>query len=375
MSELDIKQVVFRKGAAKRIPVSGTFELTSRCNLSCKMCYVHMDKDEQDKRGRELTTQEWIQLGREAVDAGMIYLLLTGGEPLLRPDFEEIYVALIQMGLMVTVNTNATLLTPQILACFQRYRPEKVNVTLYGFSDCTYGHLCGNSRGFDAAVRGVLALKAAGIRVNLNTTFTRYNIQDMDRIVDFAKENQIPIRMTSFIFPPVRNQHEPEDVNLTPAEMGRAAAYFDWITLEQDQRGKRGDLIRKYLEKGTAPPVDQKSRMSACMAGRGSFWVSWDGKMFPCGMLPDFEADVRNADFRSAWEKTCRNVWKMPLPTECQGCKYEKFCPACAAVSMSIHGKTDVLVEDICIRTDAYVKAFLEYCDENALQKQGSEKM
>ena len=137
MSDLDIKDYVFRKGAAKRIPVSGTFELTSRCNLDCKMCYVHMSKAEQDKIGRELTAEQWIDLGRQAVDAGMIYLLLTGGEPLLRPDFQEIYTALIQMGLMMTINTNATLMTPQIIELFKKHRPEKVNVTLYGMSDET----------------------------------------------------------------------------------------------------------------------------------------------------------------------------------------------------------------------------------------------
>lgn len=367
MSDLDVKQFVFRKGASKRIPVSGTFELTSRCNLSCKMCYVHMDKHEQDKIGRELTAQEWIQLGRDAVDAGMIYLLLTGGEPLLRPDFEEIYVSLIQMGLLITVNTNATLLTPSVLECFKKYRPEKVNVTLYGFSDCTYGHLCGNSRGFDAALRGILDLKEAGVRVNLNTTFTRYNIHDMDKIVDFAKENQIPVRMASFIFPPVRNQHDLENVNLTPDELGREAAYFDWITLDHEQRMKRGALIQDYMQRDVAPPVNQEIRLSACMAGRGSFWVSWDGKMFPCGMLPDFEANVRDMDFRTAWEKTHQSVKMMPLPKECLGCKYEKFCPACAAVSMSVHGKTNVLVEDICSRTEAYVKTFLEYYQEEKI--------
>ena len=197
MSDLDIKQFVFHKGASQKIPVSGTFELTSRCNFNCKMCYVYMSPKDQALIGQEMTTQEWINLGRAAADNGMIYLLLTGGEPLLRPDFIEIYTALIQMGLVITVNTNASLLTPEVIDCFRVHRPEKVNVTLYGLSDCTYQRLCGNRQGFDAAVRNILAMKEAGIHVNLNTTFTKYNLADMDRIVDCAKTHQLPVRMAA----------------------------------------------------------------------------------------------------------------------------------------------------------------------------------
>lgn len=366
MSELDIKQFIFRKGAAKRVPVSGTFELTSRCNLSCKMCYVHMTPQEQDQVGRELTAQEWIQLGREAVDAGMIYLLLTGGEPLLRPDFMEIYTALIQMGLLISINTNATLLTPEILACFRNHRPEKVNVTLYGSSDCTYGNLCGNSRGYEAALRGILAMKEAGIRVNLNTTFTRLNVQDMESIVAFAKEHQIPIRMSAYIFPPVRTIHETEDVNLTPAEMGRKSAYFDWITLEKDKTLKRADFIRACLNKEPDPQPDQQSRISGCMAGRGAFWITWDGKMYPCGMLSDFSVDVRGRTFGEAWKQTCQWVKNAYLPRECLSCKYQSLCPSCAAVFQCENHATDKLATSLCERTKAYAEAFLELADSEA---------
>lgn len=358
MSELDIKSFVYKKGAARRIPVSGTFELTSRCNLSCRMCYVHMSKDEQEKVGRELTTRQWIDLGREAVDAGMIYLLLTGGEPLLRPDFVEIYTELIKMGLLITVNTNATLLTPEILECFKKHRPEKVNVTLYGSCDCTYGSLCGNSRGYEAAVRGILALKEAGIRVNLNTTFTKLNVQDMDWIVDFAKQHKIPVRMSAYIFPPVRNKHNPEDVNLSPEEMGRAAAYFDWITLDDEQKRRRGEMIRKCLASEPVPQEGQESRISGCMAGRGAFWITWDGKMYPCGMLSDFTVDAMELGFNQAWKETCQWVKTMYLPRECLSCKYQGLCPSCAAVFQSVNQATDQVTTSLCDRTRAYVETF-----------------
>lgn len=363
MSELDIKSFVFKKGANRRIPVSGTFELTSRCNLSCKMCYVHMTPTEQDQVGRELTTREWLRLGREAVDAGMIYLLLTGGEPFLRPDFVELYTQLIQMGLVISINTNATLLTPEILECFKKHRPEKVNVTLYGSSECTYGSLCGNSHGYEAALKGILAMKEAGIRVNLNTTFTRLNIRDMDTIVDFAKTHQIPIRMSAYIFPPVRTIHETEDVNLPPEELGRKAAYFDWITLDEEKKVKRAEFIRACLAKEPDPQPDQQGRIASCMAGRGAFWITWDGKMYPCGMLSDFSADVRDRAFADAWKETCQWVRDAYLPGECVSCKYQSLCPSCAAVFQCENQATDKLTTALCDRTKAYAHAFLELAE------------
>ena len=81
MAKPSIKQHIFRTGAARRIPVSGTFELTPRCNFHCKMCYVQMTPEEEQAVGCELTTQEWLDIAQKAVNGGMIYLLLTGGEP------------------------------------------------------------------------------------------------------------------------------------------------------------------------------------------------------------------------------------------------------------------------------------------------------
>jgi len=358
MSDLAVKEFVFRKGASKRIPVSGTFELTSRCNFRCKMCYIHMSKDEQEKIGKELTTQEWITLGREAVDAGMIYLLLTGGEPLLRPDFLELYTALIRMGLLITVNTNASLITPQVVECFRKHRPERVNVTLYGMSDDTYGCLCGNARGFEDALRGIRMLKQAGIMVNLNSTFTTCNLKDMEAIVNFAKEENIPIRMSGYIFPPVRNGKEEENVNLTAEEMGRACADFDWMTMNEEQRKRRKTAIQNCLnEEATADLPESKA--AACLAGKGAFWISWDGKMYPCGMLSDFSQDVRPGGFADAWKKTVERTAQIYLPAECSTCKYRKLCPSCAAVTQCANKKTDVVDRNLCVRTKAYIDVFL----------------
>lgn len=360
MSEMDIKQFVFRKGAARRIPVSGTFEITSRCNFNCRMCYIHMSPEEQAAFGKELSTDEWLRLGRDAVSEGMIYLLLTGGEPLLRHDFITLYTEFIRMGVMISINTNGALITSEILECFQKYRPEKVNVTLYGMSDESYNRLCGVKDQWKTVIENIKVLKKAGIQIALNTTFTKYNLYDMESIIAFAREVDIPIRMSSFIFPPVRNGHAKDDIYLLPHEMGRAAAKFDYLTMDNEQLKKRVQYIKDCLNGDVIPKQNiPESRISTCMAGKGAFWISWDGKMYPCGMLADFSENVCSSGFKEGWKRICEIMKNVYLPSECSMCRYQPVCPSCAAVSQCCQGRSDSLVQELCIRTKAYTEAFL----------------
>ena len=104
-----------------RYPLNGTFELTARCNLHCKMCFVRVDeKAIHDSGKRERTAEEWIHMAEQAAEAGTLKLLLTGGEVTLRPDFPEIYEAIAKMGFVLTVFTNATLISDQVMSVFER---------------------------------------------------------------------------------------------------------------------------------------------------------------------------------------------------------------------------------------------------------------
>ena len=111
--------------AGKRgVPLGGTFELSPLCNMNCKMCYIRISKEEMEKQGKLLTADEWLSLAKEAKSKGMLFLLLTGGEPFLYPDFWKLYESLKQMGFFVSINTNATLLEGETL--------ERSDVNLVG---------------------------------------------------------------------------------------------------------------------------------------------------------------------------------------------------------------------------------------------------
>ena len=96
------------RACAKGIPLAGTFELTARCNFNCRMCYVHLTPEEQRRRGAELTADEWLAIAEQARSQGMLFLLLTGGEPLLQPHIGELITALGALGYRVEIETNGS---------------------------------------------------------------------------------------------------------------------------------------------------------------------------------------------------------------------------------------------------------------------------
>ena len=195
---------IHQKGARLGLPVTGTFELTPRCNFNCNMCYVHQTETQAAQGGRrELTTAEWLAIAEEARKAGMVFLLLTGGEPLLRPDFPELLHALKNMGFLVSVNSNGSLLRGELLEAVKRDPPLRFNITLYGGSNATYERLCGRAM-FQEVVDNLRALKDAGIPVRLNVSVTPDNKDDVPEIFRLARELGLHAKASTYMYPPVR---------------------------------------------------------------------------------------------------------------------------------------------------------------------------
>ena len=133
-----IEQMLVERAFRMRLPIACTLELTPLCNFDCRMCYVRLSGEELRGRGRLLSGSEWLRIAEEMKTAGVLFVLLTGGEPLLHPDFREIYRGLISMGMIVSVNTNGSLIDEEWADFFAENRPRRVNITLYGADEATY---------------------------------------------------------------------------------------------------------------------------------------------------------------------------------------------------------------------------------------------
>lgn len=233
-----VRRYLYQKAARNRIPISGTFELTPRCNMNCRMCYIRMSEEEMCSRGREYTADEWVRMGQICAERGMLFLLITGGEPFLRKDFRKIYTELKKLGLLISINTNGTLINQETVEWLKQDPPAKLNITLYGGGNETYKKLCGHPTGYDAATKAIDMLNEAGIFMNINASFTKYNLDDLEEIYAFGKSRGIQVNGATYMFPPVRSAREGvpnEEVRFTPEEAGKARARSELCSMENEE--------------------------------------------------------------------------------------------------------------------------------------------
>lgn len=174
------KQIIMKP---RRIPLEGTFELTVRCNLHCKMClFRHDDKENDQIINNELTTEQWIQIARDVANAGTVHLLLTGGEPMMRTDFCDLYEGIYKQGFLITLYTNATMVTSKIMETLRKYPPHKIGVTIYGASPAVYKKVCGSSDAFERTVSGIHRLQDLPSILEFRTTVIKDNYLEVNEI-------------------------------------------------------------------------------------------------------------------------------------------------------------------------------------------------
>lgn len=121
------------------IPINDSLELLPLCNMDCSMCYVHLSREAMEQAGHLRTIDEWLMLaGQMRRSAGVLFLLLTGGEPLLYPNFRDLYLELKKLGIILTINTNGTLINKTWAQFIGVHKSRRINVSLYGSDNQTY---------------------------------------------------------------------------------------------------------------------------------------------------------------------------------------------------------------------------------------------
>ncbi len=361
-----IRKFLYQKAAHLRVPISGTFELTPRCNMNCRMCYIRMSEQEMRARGREYTAEDWIAMGRTCTEAGMLFLLLTGGEPFLRPDFRQIFTALSQMGLVLSINSNGTLITRETVDWLKTCPPSKINITLYGGSNAAYERLCGHPRGFDAMTEAVDRLLDAGIFVNINASFTKYNIDEMDAMYACMDKRGLPINAATYMFPPVRSAREgvtDDEVRFTPEEAGMARLMADAHRYDAEEFQRRLNMfcagVRPERESEECEALEDEHM--GCAAGKSAFWITWDGRMTPCGMMNDPVVRPFETGFADAWKSLCAQTDAIMLPPACANCSKRRACMVCGALTKAEgNGDSRRTPTYLCGMTDAFLRA----CEE-----------
>lgn len=334
-----------------RFPLNGTFELTARCNLQCKMCLIRIDhKRMAELGGSERTGDEWIQMAQEIRDAGTIGLLLTGGEPMLHPDFIKIYREIAQMGFLLTLYTNATLITPEIMEVLRDYPPHRIGVTVYGASPETYEKVTGDAKAYMKMRKGVEFLKELPSILTIRTTLIKDNVKDLDPIKEWAFSLGVDFNVSRVVTKPVRGGiADVEECRLTPEE--------NTAMLEDRNKKHIVEPFHKFIQNnpefiswtgenstekecesidGENSTEEDIQTLYGCDAGMNSFCISWDGKMIGCQLLGDCWTHPFAIGFDKAWSDF-PSIVKIPvMPKICRECN--SACNACPATRLSETG-------------------------------------
>ncbi len=340
------------RAAMSRIPIAAGFEITARCTLRCKMCYIVSDNFRPCTE-QELTAQQWIDIARQGVETGLLYVQITGGEAMMREDFREIYLALHKMGLKITLNTNLTLMDDDAIEFFKKYPPLKFSVSLYGASNETYEKLCGWKNGYDVVTQRIDKMLEAGLNVKMNLTLTKYNVHDAGAICEFARSRNIRVNHMPYTFPPESSSDiGVEDVRLDADEAAKVHFLCESIMSPKELFDAKVSYLSKCIlpwESTTAVETRRKGDKLLCHATRSSYWITWKGEMFPCVSLRNVCEYPLETGLKEAWERMGKRVDEtVRFPKECLQCSMRDICFACPGFFYAETGDSNKLAPNIC---------------------------
>ena len=324
-------KAVWEKAFEKAIPISGTFELTPRCNFNCRMCYVHLKNDEIPHYGRELTAKEWLRIAEEAKQAGTTWLCITGGEPILHPEFPEIWEKLSQMGFFLTLQSNASLISGKIADLLEKYPPRRVKVTLYGADDDIYESVCGVKNGFSRVNDGIHTLMSLGIPVSLVSTIIRQNQEAVQKMAYYAYRHRLQWVPTTRVRASLRGG----DTDVTGLRVN-----------EMQEKHRCKEIQRRIREKDFFDP--KRKPCTYCKDYRVGYWVLWDGNMRFCSFLDKPDISVRELSFQEAWKQLQVYEEALEWPDQCKECSAKNVCFKCIATLATESGSIDRVPEKHC---------------------------
>lgn len=340
------EEYLVAKATKNKIPLYGIFELTPLCNLNCDMCYVRLSHDELIKKGNIHSLNEWLDIAKELVNAGTLFILLTGGEPLLYPDFKELYLALQKMGMIITLNTNGTMINEEWAQFFAKNRPRRINITMYGSGEATYESLCHNKSGYNSMLNGIKLLKEASIDLKINGSIIGANKNDASDILRYAKANDIFAKLDCYMFPSAKKNCL-DEVRLDAKEAARLRVKVLKESLSGDE-AFINEINDAYAKCTTNIPKTDDDCHIKCRAGKSSFVIHWDGTMTPCTLLTTPAVNVFETGFNNAWNIIMEKTASITTNSTCNSCKLKALCQTCAACAYAETGAFDGLPKYMC---------------------------
>jgi radical SAM protein with 4Fe4S-binding SPASM domain len=352
---------IWEKIRAKRALFSFDLEVTARCNNYCRHCYINIPAGDVVTEENELPTEKIKEIVDEAVILGALWCLITGGEPLLRKDFFDIYLHLKRKGLLVSIFTNATLVTEEHVKLFQKYPPRNIEVSVYGVTKDTYECVTRIPGSFAAFMTGLDSLLESGAKVVLKAMALRSNVAELPAIESFCRERN----MDHFRFDPFLHLRFDQDSARNENIRSERLSPTEIVKVEQSD-SRRFESLGKACEKLIASEFSHfnSNHLFHCGAGNCSFTVGYDGLFRLCSSLwhPECVYDLKRGSLTDAWYNFVPMVREMrsdrkEFKENCWSCPLINLCMWCPAHAYLETGEMDAPVDYFCKAAHARAEA------------------
>ena len=355
---------LWEKMKSKRALMGFGMEVTARCNNNCRHCYINLPAGDKTAKEDELSLEEIKGIVDEAASLGAIWCLVTGGEPLLRRDFPEIYLYLKKKGFLVQLFTNAALVIEDHIKLFRKYPPRDVEVSVYGATKETYERVTRKPGSFDAFMRGLNLLLDGGIKVRFKAMAIRSTLHEMPEIARFCWERTKdyfrfdPLIHLRFDGDPKRNE-EIKSERLSATEI---------VELERSDPDRFQEM-QELCDRLIVPDFSRTdtNHLFLCSAGKNSFNLSYNGLFRLCSSLwhPSCVYDLRKGSLTDAWNNFVPKVRDMRSDRRefldtCRVCPLKNLCLWCPAHAWLETGEMDVSVDYFCEVARTRAKALKE---------------
>lgn len=326
-------------------------ELTERCNNNCLHCCINLPKDDLGAQRRELSTGAIKNILREAVTLGCLSVRFTGGEPLVRDDFEDLYIFSRKLGLKVLLFTNATLITLHLAKLFTKIPPlERIEISVYGMRKSSYEAVSRVPGSFKSAWQGINLLLKQKVPFVVKSALLPFN---KDEISEFEKwAGSIPWMAKPPSYSMFFDLSCRRDVKRNALIKKLRVTPEEGLKIIARQKDKYLKGMQEFCSKFMRPAGD---RLFACGAGRMSGCVDAYGSFQLCMLLrhPDTVYDLRRGSLKDALEHFFPKVRETKATNpeylkRCAVCFLKGLCEQCPAKSWMEHGSLDTPVEYLC---------------------------
>ncbi|TFG75058.1 MAG: radical SAM protein, partial [Chrysiogenales bacterium] len=328
-----------------RLPLEGNIDITYRCNNNCRHCWINV-ADTEEERGKELTTEEWLDIIDQARALGTREWAISGGEPLLREDFELLFDYIGKRAVYHSLNTNGTLITPSMAKWLKK--SGNIMVSLYGASAAVHDHITRNPGSFDAAMRGLAYLKEAGARFMIQLVPMKDNFHQWPEMKRLAQSLCPAWRMGAHYLIPSVSGNEAKNREILAQR----------LPPEQVIENSPPNIpYRERKEKEHSEYDDRSGRRkySHCLSHRDIFHVDPTGSMSFCCFIKDKQLrfDLKKGSLAEGWDVFLPTLFEkdqdcLVFDRTCMACELRKDCQRCPALSYLEHRRAKRPSEYLC---------------------------